>query len=221
MIIKNRVEQYYKLRFQNKEIPKRNQIWKTLCLSFFQRYVSTSDTLLDIGAGYCEFINNINCYRKIAVDINPSTKKFANKNIEILQVSALSIPSKLHNKIDVIFVSNFLEHLNSKKEVVTFLMNCRKILKENGTLLLLQPNISLVKEAYWDFIDHTVPLNTNSIKEVLEITGFKIEIFIEKFLPYTTKQKFLPQNDIFIKIYLKLPYFLRFFAGQSFVLARK
>lgn len=215
------VESYYKVRFKDNEFLKRNQLWKTLCSFFFQKYILKTDTVLDIGAGLCEFLNNINCYKKIAIDINPSTKRSANKDIEVLQINALKIPSKFYGRIEVIFMSNFLEHLHSKEEIIQLLSICHKLLKKEGKLLLVQPNINLVKESYWDFIDHVIPLNTNSIKESLEIAGFKIEKFVEKFLPYTTKSQLLPINDTLIRLYLKIPSFIRPFAGQSFVLARK
>lgn len=215
------VDNYYKIRFKNNELIERNQIWKTLCFSFFQKYISETDIVLDIGSGFCEFLNNIKCFKKIAIDINPRTKKLANKDIEVLQINALKIPSKYYGKVDIIFMSNFLEHLNSKEEVIKLLSICNKVLKKEGKLLLVQPNINLVKESYWDFIDHIIPLNTNSIKEALEIAGFKIEEFVEKFLPYTTKNKLLPKNEILIKLYLMMPSVIRIFAGQSFVLAIK
>lgn len=215
------VENYYKVRFKDNELLKRRLLWKTLCFLFFQKYISKTDIVLDIGAGYCEFINNIKCYKKIALDLNPSTKRLANKDVEVLQINAFKIPFKFYGKVDIIFMSNFLEHLHSKEEVIELLSICNKILKKKGKLLLLQPNINLVKESYWDFIDHIIPLNTNCIKEALEIGGFKIEKFIEKFLPYSTKNRLLPKNKILIKLYLKIPSFIRPFAGQSFVLAIK
>ena len=63
------ITRLYRLRF-NKELKTRNKIWKILCRDFFQKYVKPTDTLCDIGAGYCEFINNINAKNKIAIDIN-------------------------------------------------------------------------------------------------------------------------------------------------------
>jgi hypothetical protein len=39
---------------------RRNTLWKTLCESFFQRYVRPEHTVLELGCGYGEFINNKN-----------------------------------------------------------------------------------------------------------------------------------------------------------------
>ena len=195
-------------------------MWKVLCSSFLQKYVKYNDTVIDIGAGYCEFINNINCAKKIAIDLNPDTKKFANKEVEVVSCSALKIPQKYKGSADVLFMSNFLEHLSSKQEVIDCLANANQLLKNVGRIILIQPNINLVKEKYWDFIDHTVPLNKGSIEEALAITGFQKGETVEKFLPYNTKIN-LPMPNILLKFYLTLPSIIRPFAGQSFFMATK
>lgn len=211
----------YKNRFSQKERIKKNIMWRVLCIFYFQKYISKKDTVIDLGAGYCEFINNIACARKIALDINPDTKRVANKNVEVINKNIFELPKKFDNSIDVVFLSNFLEHLNTKDEILEVLTKVYKLLKSNGKIILLQPNIDLVKEAYWDFIDHKVALNTKSMREVLEITGFKINVFIRKFLPYTTKNINIPMMPTLLKIYLLLPEIIKPFAGQTFVVAVK
>jgi general stress protein 26 len=53
------VARIYKARFSPEERAKKEAIWRVLCSDFFQQYVKPDDTVLDVGAGYCEFINNI------------------------------------------------------------------------------------------------------------------------------------------------------------------
>ena len=50
----------------------RRVLWRTLVDACFQRYVGPTDTVLDLGAGYCEFINPVRCGAKHAVDLNPA-----------------------------------------------------------------------------------------------------------------------------------------------------
>lgn len=208
----------YQMRFTD-SAHSRRKLWGELC-KYFQRYVPAGATVMDIGAGYCEFINAIRARKKYAVDINPDTLKFAASGVTVLSTSALTIPKRLNGTIDRIFLSNFLEHLKSKEEVLTVLVRAHQLLAPAGKLLILQPNIDLVRERYWDFFDHTVALNTGSLKEGLAIAGFAIEEFVERFLPYTTKS-FLPAHPTLVRFYLMLPEFLRPLAGQSFVVARK
>ena len=35
------------------------RLWRTLCEAFFRRYVPADGTVLDVGAGYCDFINHV------------------------------------------------------------------------------------------------------------------------------------------------------------------
>ena len=61
------IQNIYKRRF-NKEIEFRNKMWAVLCREFLQKYIPQGATVIDIAAGYCEFINNIrggakNCFR--------------------------------------------------------------------------------------------------------------------------------------------------------------
>src|SRR5262245_60529168 len=48
----------YRIRFAGDQ-GGRDSLWKTLCRDFLQRYVAPTDTVLDVAAGWCEFINNI------------------------------------------------------------------------------------------------------------------------------------------------------------------
>lgn len=215
------IRECYENRFSSLGIKKKNKIWKILCEFCFQKFVKKSDTIIDIGAGYCEFINNISCTKKYAVDINPDTKKYANKNVVTLQSDASSLPKRFEGIADAVFISNFLEHLNSKEEVLEILMEAKKILKKNGKILILQPNIDLVKERYWDFIDHKIAINGASLQEALTITGFNTEVFIKHFLPYSMTNNIYPMPAFMIKVYLMIPPILRPLTGQSFVVAKK
>lgn len=215
------VKHVYSHRFSTAENAYRKQVWDILCSSFLQRYVLPSDTVIDMGAGYCEFINSIVCKKKIAIDINPDTRAYAHADVEVIQTPAHQPPISLTRTANVVFMSNFLEHLSSKDEVLTVLLTAHRLLKKHGTLLIMQPNIDLVKEKYWDFFDHKVVLNGASLIEALELAGFSCDVFIKKFLPYTAKTTMIPKIPSFVRLYLMLPEFLRLFAGQSFFVAKK
>lgn len=214
------VKDYYRNRFNSVEKTRKNKIWKHLCEHVFNNYISKDDAVLDLGAGYCEFINNINCKTKIALDINPETKKFAQKGVRVI-ISRLSLVTKIFsNKLDIVFISNFLEHLNSKEEVISVIEDSFKVLKPGGKIIIMQPNIKLVGGRYWDFIDHKQALTVSSLVEALEIANFDIVKTVEKFLPYTTKSK-LRIHMWMINLYLLLPEFLRVLAGQSLLVGQK
>jgi ubiquinone/menaquinone biosynthesis C-methylase UbiE len=214
------LESLYKIRFNaSKEIETKNRIWQVLCKDFFQRYVSEKAIIVDFAAGYCEFINNIIGGKKIAVDLNTETKSYADNDVEYLNenVGATSLKD---SSADLVFMSNFLEHLGSKEEVLSILSEAYRILKSGGSIIILQPNIKYVGGSYWDFFDHQTPLTDKSLVEALKLSGFQPQIVIPRFLPYTTKSA-LPNATFLIKIYLKIPLLWRFFGKQTLAIATK
>lgn len=200
----------------------RSALWKILCERFFQKFVQREDAVCDVAAGYCEFINSIECAKKFAVDMNPDVSRFAGKDVRVICKSAFEIERDFRaEKIDVFFVSNFLEHLDGKDEVVHLVKMLSSLLRPGGRILILQPNIRLVGGAYWDFIDHKTPLTEKSCIELACLCGLKVEKCITRFLPYTTKSA-LPKGALFVKAYLALmPLSSFFFGKQSFLILKK
>jgi len=210
----------YRARFDPEEINKKNRLWRIICTEFLQRFIPEESIVLDIGAGYCEFINNIKARGKYAVDLNEDTRAFANPDVEVFTCSASHIDGLADNSVDVVFVSNFLEHLKSKQEVLEVLLEIHRVCRLGGHVLILQPNIRYVNQQYWDFFDHHIPLSDKSLAEALKVTGFEIDKIYPRFLPYTTKSA-LPQYDLLVKLYLGLPFVWRLLGKQTFVVGRK
>jgi len=210
----------YNNRFSEGERARKQQIWKILCSSFFQKYVPPDSTLLDIGAGYCEFINNIKCKRKVAVDLNEDTALSAAPDVSVHKASSSDMPFLKCGSIDVVFMSNFLEHLKCKEDVMMTLLEAHRVLRAGGRILLLQPNIRFIGGEYWDFFDHAVPLSDRSLSEALEIAGFEVVEVIPRVLPYSTKSS-LPQHPFLVRAYLAMPMLWKIFGKQAFVYGRK
>ena len=216
------LQELYNNRFKN-EGKKRNDIWRVLCSSFFQKLIPENHIVLDIAAGRCEFINNINASKKYAFDLNPAVLDYADSDVNAFNASCFDIADKLHGKnADTIFISNFFEHLDKKEDIIKVLHMCYDILSKDGQIIILQPNIKYVREAYWDFIDHKLALTDSALIEAGEISGLKVKKLIRKFLPYTTKSK-LPQAPWIVWLYLKLMPFSGNFGGgaQSLIILEK
>src|SRR3972149_11677749 len=92
----------YRLRFE-KDIKIRNEIWKVLCQDFFQKYIKTTDTICDLGAGFCEFINNIKAQNKSAIDVNPESRKYAASDVQVVACKSVNLAQKIKDKLDVVF----------------------------------------------------------------------------------------------------------------------
>ena len=123
----------YKKRFDDAERIQKNNIWKILCSDFFQKYISKDDVVVDIGAGYCDFINNIKCAEKYAVDMNEEVSKYAASDVRVIKKNATAGISVLgDNSADVVFMSNVLEHFHTKEEIIEILAGCFRILRPRG-----------------------------------------------------------------------------------------
>jgi SAM-dependent methyltransferase len=210
------VQSLYERRFVD-TLAFRRQMWDVLCREFFQRHVPTGATVVEIGAGYCEFINHIRAARKFAVDLNPDTRTHAGADVTVITSSTSCIESLADGMADVVFASNFLEHL-TREDILATLREVRRLLKPEGRFLVLQPNIRYCKEDYWQFFDHITPLCERSLTEALELTGFRVPYVLGRFLPFTTQGR-LPNSILLLKLYLRLRPAWRIFGQQSFFIA--
>ena len=215
------LKRLYSNRFDSKQRKAKVALWKVLIEGFLQKHVGQDSVILDIGGGYCEFINQVKAREKYLIDLNPDSKSFANHDINLLNINILSLNDDklLTKRFDKIFISNFFEHLRNKEELIEVLGFCLSYLKPGGSLLVIQPNFKYSFKEYYDFIDHELPITDLSLKEVLETIGFKINVLIPRFLPYSTKGR--PASPNLLRIYLKLPFIWNFLGGQMFIKASK
>jgi len=113
MSTEKNLTQIYEKRFSGHE-NYRKRVWKILIYDFFSKWIKSTDHVLDLGCGYGEFINNITCEVRHAMDLNPKTKSLMDKEI-IFHEQDCSKPWKIEsNSRDVVFTSNFFEHLANK-----------------------------------------------------------------------------------------------------------
>jgi len=198
----------------------RMRIWRVLVDSFFQQFVPREGTVLDLGCGYGEFINQIRSDRKYAMDLNPDAPRHLSADVEFIHQDC-SQPWPLQEaSLNVVFTSNFFEHLPDKSALGRTLDHAHKALREGGRLVAMGPNIKLLPGAYWDFWDHHLPLSEQSLSEALVNRGFRIERKEPAFLPYTMAgKKEVPLA--LVKIYLAVPLAWRLLGKQFLVVATK
>ena len=67
------VSSYFKTRLKYNK--KRNVVWEAIA-EYLQKYIPYNSMVLDCGAGYCDFINNIQVKNKYAIDIDKSILKY-------------------------------------------------------------------------------------------------------------------------------------------------
>jgi SAM-dependent methyltransferase len=211
------LQRIYQARFQDNAAYRRT-VWKLLIQRRFQRYARGDSAVLDLGCGYGEFINQVQCASKFAMDLNPDAPGRLAPGVKcFLQDCSTKWPLE-DNSLDLVFTSNFFEHLPDKLALGRTLDEVRRCLKPAGRLVAMGPNIKYLPGAYWDFWDHYLPLTEASLSEALGNRGFRIEECIARFLPYTMANG--PRYPlIFLRLYLALPWSWRFFGKQFLLVA--
>lgn len=196
----------------------RHALWGVLCRDFFQRYIDRGSVVLDLGCGWGEFSNNIVARKKYAMDMNPDAAQRLNGDVELVQQDC-SMPWPLpESSLDVVFTSNFLEHLPSKSHVESTIAEVKRCLKPGGVFIAIGPNVRLVPGAYWDFWDHHVHLTERSLAELVTMNQFTVAEQHGAFLPYTMSEGRQP-SLLLVKLYLRMPFVWRFFGKQFLVVA--
>lgn len=213
------IQSLYQTRFASSEAY-RNKIWRILCRSFFSKYISKTAEIIDLGSGWGEFINNIEVKKKYAMDLNHASKAHLSPDVVFIHQDCSATWPFESDTFDVVFTSNFIEHLFDKPSIERSVAEAYRCLKNNGLLICMGPNIKYVRESYWDFWDHHIPLTEVSCSELLRSANFIIERKTAKFLPYSMSKGFQPPIAL-VKIYLRTPIIWKLFGKQFLVIGKK
>ena len=211
----------YRNRFHHRDLVNKRTLWGVLVRDFFQKYVPTNGTVIDLGAGNCEFINEVLATRRVAVDLNPDTVAFADPGVEVLTTRSDRMGTIDDGSVETVFTSNFFEHLPTKADLLSTLAECRRVTRPGGLLVVLMPNIRYLPGRYWDYFDHHLPLTHLSLSEALELSGYDVVERVGRFLPYTVKDARFEVHPLMVRAYLKLPLAWRLLGRQMLVVGRK
>ena len=210
----------YERRFKSTRVAYRQRLWHTLVSSFFQPMIPNGAAVLDLGCGYGEFINHVRASDRFAMDLNPKATEHLDPAVKFLFQDCSQRWSLPDDSLDLVFTSNFFEHLPDKLALKLTLLEARRCLKPGGQLIALGPNIKFVQGAYWDFWDHFLCLTEASLGEALENNGYVVRRSEPRFLPYTTvNQPAYPMA--LVRLYLSLPLLWRIFGRQFLVVAER
>lgn len=211
----DQLQQEYAQRF-NRIAAYRVKVWTVLTRDFFSRWTPPSSTVLDLGCGWGEFINQISASTRYGMDLNPDSAAKLDPGVTFFYQDCSTRWPVEDGHLDLVFTSNFFEHLPDKASLARTLAEAFRCLKPGGRLICLGPNIKYLPGQYWDFWDHYLPLTELSLQEGCHLTGFETESLHAKFLPYSMSQGFTPPL-FFLKLFLKVPLLWKL-AGKQFLL---
>jgi SAM-dependent methyltransferase len=219
--LENLVEKIYSNRFGKQDESRRTAVWKVLCNDWFNQYVPAGGAVLEVAAGYCEFINNVAAGERYAVDLNPETMRHAAPGVKVNLIAAERLGEVVPaDHFDAAFMSNFLEHCRTREQVLGVFEAVKGALKPGGRVMILGPNFRACAADYYDYFDHHLALTEKSVAEALELAGFQVEVELARTLPFSFRSK-LPSAPWLVRLYLHMPWAWRFFGAQFFLVARR
>lgn len=217
--VETNLSRVYAQRFEARQ-DYRQRVWTVLVDEFFQSLVPPDSAVLDLGCGYGEFINTIKARKKFGMDLNPETQNRLAAEVTFLRQDC-AIPWEVGpEQLDVVFTSNFFEHLPDKGALARTLEQAFRSLRPGGRLIAMGPNIKFTEGRYWDFWDHYLPLTDLSLVEGLSVRGFDVLKSYPRFLPYTmVGAREVPPWCI--RWYLRVPWLWRWKGEQFLIIAQK
>jgi SAM-dependent methyltransferase len=210
----------YRVRFSQKELAAARAFWRPIC-RYLQQYVDAGGVTLDLGAGYCHFINEIVSGEKLALDLNvENLRLYAGPGVRCIEASGADLAGIGSDSVDSVFASNVYEHFPSREDVARSFEEIRRVLRPGGRLIVLQPNFAYTAKRYFDYFDHRLIFTHKGMAEGLTVAGFQLERVTARFLPYTSKSA-LPAAPWLVSMYLAFPPAWHILGGQMLLVAAK
>lgn len=200
------------------EDPNRRIVWPVLN-AYLARWIPADAHVLEIGAGYCHWINGVRAGRRVAVDVWPDLGRYAAPGVE---VNVLDLSSGFRSlgpaTFGVVLASNILEHFepDAAARVVD---DVAALLTPGGRFIIIQPNFRTAYRRYFDDYTHRSIFTDVSLSALLRSRGFRIDVCRPRFLPYSMQGARASIRPWLIRAYLRSP--LKPFAGQMLIVARK
>ncbi len=157
-------------------------------LELCQKYGVRQDFLLEVGAGYgifCEELNKKKVFKKVVgVEPSPTLAEICrDKGVETIETTIEKAAGGIKERFNVVVNFEVIEHLFSPRE---FIIACKKLLKPGGLFIVTCPNSEgfdvVTLGVGSDTVDHEHLnyFNPDSLATLLQKCGFEV---IEKMTP--------------------------------------
>jgi SAM-dependent methyltransferase len=207
---------YHEIHLANH--PARGTVWKVLA-DFVAPWIPLNSHVLELGAGYCDWINAVRATRKVALDWWQEFPRYAARDVEPVVADAVTGLGTLGGDMfDVVIASNFLEHFEADV-VWSLVRDVTRILKPGGRFIIIQPNFRYAYRTYFDDYTHRSVFTDTSLGNLLRAHHLSVEVSQPKFLPYSMRGIRSTIPAWLIRAYLRSP--VKPLAGQMLIVARK
>ncbi|WP_270889051.1 class I SAM-dependent methyltransferase [Pedococcus sp. 5OH_020] len=196
--------------------PSRTRVWQHIC-TYLERWIAPDAAVLEVGAGWCDFANNVRAGSVVAMDIDRTVERAAAPHVTAVTGDCTDLSRFADGSFDVVFASNLLEHL-TRPTATRLLAEARRVLRRDGQLILLQPNFRLNPGGYFDDYTHVAIYTDRSLADYLASDGWTVRAVMPRFLPLTLKSRG-SRLTFLVPWYLRSP--LKPLAGQMLVVASR
>jgi SAM-dependent methyltransferase len=210
----NTQNSYHEVRL--KFDPKRENAWRAI-VDNLKAHFSGATSALEIGAGYCSFINALTVPKRYALDESDVVQEYAAEGVTPIVGDVSNLSAFSDGTLDRVLASNIFEHLEDETFACT-LAEVKRVLAPGGKLIIMQPNFAYAYREYFHDYTHKKIFTHVGLKGHLEAAGFSIEVIIPRYMPYSADSVKLPAPTWLIRLYLMLPW--RPMAKQMLVIAR-
>lgn len=205
---------YHQTRFEYDA--RRETLWRSLCDFYFSRWIGSDDCVIELGAGYGHFINNVKARRRIALDLWTEMPRYVKPDVESRVGSVTDLSFLEDGSVDFAFASNLFEHI-TQEDLARVLSQLKTKLSGRGLLCLLQPNYRYAYREYFDDYTHITVYSHLTMCDFLRACSYEIVDCRPRFMPLTVKSKFRISPTL-IWLYLSSP--LKPLGKQMLIVAR-
>lgn len=183
---------------------RRETLWRSLYRFFFKRRIREEDCVVELGAGYCHFINNVIARRRIALDLWSEMPKYVQPDVECHVGSVTDLSFLQQGSVDFAFASNLFEHI-TQDELARVLRQLQDKLSIRGVLCLLQPNYRYAYREYFDDYTHITVYSHLTMCDFLRAHEYEIVDCRPRFMPLTVRSR-LKISSFLVWLYLHSPF---------------
>jgi hypothetical protein len=184
--------------------PRRGKVWQALWTYFFRHRIRPEDCVLDLGAGYGDFINNVRARRGSRSTSGPDMPSHVEPGVETIVGPSTTLNGSQEGSVDFAFASNLFEHV-PQSVLAAVLEQLRTKLSTRGTLTILQPNYRYAYREYFDDYTHVAVYTHASLGDFLRANGWQVLETYPRFLPLSVKSR-LPTWPLLVAAYLRSPF---------------